>query len=298
MARLDRLRIQLPITSPESREDRFFQEQQNSRIFRGRPRVIRWCGRPRSITSGRSSKPWKSNRLGAGIHDPNLRTSMTQGGAKNFGWKNLCSLLLPGHGCICEVNDCYRALSSTQLKAGNVLGAFLQTPNWINYLVPWVHDFYPVSGWGWHAHSESACQHGLPSNASVDRFNSEKRPSFSLLEAWVRQKLRCLPHFCRPQLFSLGLFGQEVTSVPQAWAQSLRGLVHPSLEPLRVSLTKPLGRIQPDLQKSRTLGCALAHFQRRVFHGSTASFSLNLHPNHCSDLSLEKWPHHTLARTW
>ena len=33
--------------------------------------------RPRSKTSGRPPKPWKNKRLGADIHDPNARTSMT-----------------------------------------------------------------------------------------------------------------------------------------------------------------------------------------------------------------------------
>ena len=47
------------------------------------------CGRPGSKTSGRPSKPLKNKHLGADVHDPNTRTSMTPAGAKQkIGQKN------------------------------------------------------------------------------------------------------------------------------------------------------------------------------------------------------------------
>ena len=56
----------------------------------GIPRTSRGhsCG-PRSKTSGRPSKPWKKKHLGADIHDPNTRTSMTPGGAKKASGRKL-----------------------------------------------------------------------------------------------------------------------------------------------------------------------------------------------------------------
>ena len=42
-------------------------------------------GSPGSKISGRPSKPWKNKHLGADIHDPNTRTSVTPGGCTNRG---------------------------------------------------------------------------------------------------------------------------------------------------------------------------------------------------------------------
>ena len=64
-----------------------------------------WAGYPADVPrsfvqtsgskpSGRPSKPWKSKHLGADIHDPNARTSMTPGGAKNFGQQNFGSIFV------------------------------------------------------------------------------------------------------------------------------------------------------------------------------------------------------------
>ena len=56
------------------------------------------CGRPGSKTPGRPSEPWKNKHLGADIHDPNARTSMTPGGAqKNFAQKLRANDLFPEH---------------------------------------------------------------------------------------------------------------------------------------------------------------------------------------------------------
>ena len=40
-------------------------------------------------------------------------------------------------------------VSSVVLESGDASGAFLQPQYWINFLDPWMQDFYPVLGWGW-----------------------------------------------------------------------------------------------------------------------------------------------------
>ena len=56
----------------------------SGQISRGRPGGHS-CWRPGSKASSRPSKLWKDKHLGADIHDPNARTSMTPGGCqKNF----------------------------------------------------------------------------------------------------------------------------------------------------------------------------------------------------------------------
>ena len=42
----------------------------------------------RRINFGRPSKPWKSKHLGADVHEPNMRTSMTPGGSKELRTEN------------------------------------------------------------------------------------------------------------------------------------------------------------------------------------------------------------------
>ena len=60
--------------------------------------------------SGRPSKPWKNEHLGADIHDPNPRTSMTPAGAKHFGQKNFnfgLTLRSPKVGPQCSIPQHY-----------------------------------------------------------------------------------------------------------------------------------------------------------------------------------------------
>ena len=57
------------------------------RISRGRPRRYPG-GHPGAKTSVRPSRSWKTKHLGADIHDPKARTSITPGVLKTFGRKN------------------------------------------------------------------------------------------------------------------------------------------------------------------------------------------------------------------